>query len=59
MMTGATSFQLERAEVGLQLSSCYLQLTTGIADDARIPSSEGMITENHRALLVIGDVEEI
>ena len=40
------------------LSSWYLQLTTGIDDDARIPCSEGMIIERHRALLVVGDVDE-
>ena len=57
MMTGVTNYQLERATVGLQLSSWYLQLTTGIADDARIPSSEGNIIERHRALLVVGDVK--
>ena len=36
----------------------YLQLTSGIADDARIPSSEGIMIERHRALLEVGDGEE-
>ena len=46
-----------RDKVSLQLSSRYLQLTTGIIDDARIPStvtsSEGMIIERekHRAIV--------
>ena len=37
MMTGVTRFQLERAKVGLQLSSWYLQLTTinRIVDDVQ------------------------
>ena len=48
-MTGVTNYQLERAKVGLQLSSWHLQLTTGIADDARIPS---------RALPAVSDVME-
>ena len=33
-------------------------LTTGIADDARIPSSEGIIIERRRALFVEGNAEE-
>ena len=48
MMTRVTRHQLERAKVGLQLSSSswYLQLITVlilglmIADDARIPSRQ-------------------
>ena len=41
----------------LQLSSWYFPLTAGIADDARIPNSEDMIIERHRALnVVVGDV---
>ena len=50
MITGATRYlnyyQLEGAKIGSTiLSSWHLQLTTGIiVDDARIPSSEGMIT---------------
>ena len=35
-----------------------VQLTTGIADDARISTSEGMVFDRHIALLVVGDVEE-
>ena len=58
-MTGVTRcYQLERAKIVLQLSSWYLQLTTGIVDDARIPSSERMVIERHRALLVEDYVEE-
>ena len=57
-MTGVTNYQLERAKVGLQLSSWYLQLTPGIAGDARIPSSEGNIIERHRALRAVRDVKE-
>ena len=57
MMTGVTNYQLEKVKVGLQLSSWCLQLTTGIADDARIPSSEGNIIERHRAQLAVGDVK--
>ena len=61
-MTGVTNYQLERAKVGLELSPWHLQLTTGqgllIADDARIPSSEGNIIERHRALLAVRDVKE-
>ena len=66
-MTGMTSCQLEGAEVGLQIYLWYLQrfekkklvpLTTGIAYDARIPSSKEIIVERerHRAPLVVGDV---
>ena len=33
-------------------------LAIGIADDANILSSEIIIIERHRALLVVGDVEE-
>ena len=34
-------------------------VTTGIVDGARVPSSEGMVIERHRALLlVVGDIEE-
>ena len=57
-MTGVTRYQLERAKVGLELSSWYLQLATRIVDDARMPSSEAMIIERRRALLVVGGVEE-
>ena len=57
-MTEVTRYPLERAKVGQQISSWYLQPTTGIADDARIPSREGIIIEKHRALLVVGDVEK-
>ena len=53
-MTGVTRcYQFERAKVGLQLSSSwYLQqkqltINSGNADDASIPSSEGMIIERH------------
>ena len=58
MMTEVTRYPLKRAKVGQHISSWYLQSTTGIADDARLPSREGMIIEKHRALLVVGDVEK-
>ena len=57
-MAGVTNYQLERAKVGLELSPWYLQLTTGTAGDARIPSSDGNIIERHRALLAVRDVKE-
>ena len=61
MMTGVTRDQSERAKVGLQLSSWYLQLTLVlvlgliIVDDARIPSSEGivMVIERHTSPLAV------
>ena len=56
-MTRVIRHQLEREKGGLQLSSQYLQLTTGIIDDARTPSSEEMSIERHRVLLVVGDTE--
>ena len=57
-MTGVTRYQLKRAnKVGLQIIILwYLQLT--IVGDARKPSNEGMIFERHKALLVVGDIEE-
>ena len=36
----------------------YVQLTTVIVNNARVPSSDGVIIKKHRALLVEGDVEE-
>ena len=58
VMTGVTNYQLERAKVSLQLSSWYLQLATGIAGDARRPSSEGNIIERHKALRAVRDIKE-
>ena len=42
--TATTVFSLK---ANLQLSSWHLQLPAGMADDARIPSSEGIIIETY------------